>query len=60
MRIAIPMFGMIESLNLGTNSGIALYEVTRQRRACQSPYATRTKRKKRAGPLPTERSRETR
>lgn len=30
--ISIPMFGMIESLNLGTASGIVLYEVTKQRR----------------------------
>lgn len=33
--ISIPMFGMIESLNLGTTSGIVLYEVTKQRRAYQ-------------------------
>ena len=32
MCIGIPMFGMIESLNLGTSSGIVLYEVTKQRR----------------------------
>jgi tRNA (guanosine-2'-O-)-methyltransferase len=31
--INIPMGGIIESLNLGTCSGIVLYEVTRQRRA---------------------------
>lgn len=30
--INIPMYGIIESLNLGTSSGIVLYEVTRQRR----------------------------
>ena len=30
--INIPMHGIIESLNLGTCSGIVLYEVTRQRR----------------------------
>ncbi|MEQ8708610.1 MAG: RNA methyltransferase [Rhodospirillales bacterium] len=34
--VNIPMFGMIESLNLGTTSGIVLYEITRQRRAYQS------------------------
>ena len=27
MCVSIPMFGMIESLNLGTSSGIVLYEV---------------------------------
>ena len=51
--VAIPMFGMVESLNLGTASGIVLYEVTRQRRAYQSRYAKRGKRKERAVPLPT-------
>ena len=34
--INIPMFGMIESLNLATSSGIVLYEVTKQRRAYQA------------------------
>lgn len=33
--ISIPMFGIIESLNLGTTSGIVLYEVTKQRRIYQ-------------------------
>lgn len=32
MCINISMYGMIESLNLGTSSGIVLYEVTKQRR----------------------------
>ena len=32
------MLGMIESLNLGTTSGIVLCEVTRQRRAYQARY----------------------
>jgi tRNA (guanosine-2'-O-)-methyltransferase len=27
------MFGIIESLNLGTCTGIVLYEITKQRRA---------------------------
>ena len=36
--ISIPMFGMIESLNLATTSGIVLYEVTKQRRAYQVQY----------------------
>jgi len=32
MCVNIPMFGIIESLNLGTSSGIVLYEVAKQRR----------------------------
>jgi len=36
--INIPMYGMIESLNLGTSTGIVLYEVTKQRRAYQEKY----------------------
>lgn len=36
--VSIPMFGMIESLNLGTTSGIVLYEITKQRRAYQAKY----------------------
>ncbi|MDH5389185.1 MAG: RNA methyltransferase [Gammaproteobacteria bacterium] len=36
--ISIPMFGMIESLNLGTTSGIVLYEITKQRREYQNKY----------------------
>ena len=55
--IAIPMFGMIESLNLGTSSGIVLYEVTKQRRAYQSQFRKKNMRGKRADPLPTEISR---
>lgn len=51
--VAIPMFGMIESLNLGTSSGIVLYEVTKQRREYQSKYRMRDKRGARANPLPT-------
>lgn len=53
MCVSIPMFGMIESLNLGTSSGIALYEVTKQRRAYQSRYRLRNKRGERETPLPT-------
>lgn len=34
--VNIPMFGIVESLNLGTSSGIVLYEVTKQRRAFQA------------------------
>lgn len=36
--VSIPMFGMIESLNLGTTSGIVLYEITKQRREYQQKY----------------------
>jgi tRNA (guanosine-2'-O-)-methyltransferase len=53
MCVAVPMFGMIESLNLGTCSGIVLYEVAKQRREYQSKYRMRDQRGKRAIPLPT-------
>ena len=56
--VAVPMFGMIESLNLGTSSGIVLYEVTKQRRAYQSEYRRKNRKGKRANPLPTEMPRE--
>ena len=46
MCVSIPMFGMIESLNLGTTSGIVLYEVTKQRREYQRKYRKRNKRVK--------------
>ncbi|WP_241263339.1 TrmH family RNA methyltransferase [Parahaliea mediterranea] len=36
--VSIPMFGIIESLNLGTTTGIVLYEITKQRRAYQEAY----------------------
>lgn len=36
--ISIPMFGLIESLNLATTTGIVLYEVTKQRREYQAKY----------------------
>lgn len=42
--VSIPMFGMIESLNLGTTSGIVLYEITKQRRAYQRKYRKRGQR----------------
>jgi tRNA (guanosine-2'-O-)-methyltransferase len=42
--VNIPMFGMIESLNLGTTSGIVLYEVTKQRREYQSQFKKRDRR----------------
>ena len=38
MCVSIPMFGMIESLNLGTTSGIVLYEITNQRREYQNKH----------------------
>ncbi len=44
MCVSIPMFGMIESLNLGTTSGIVLYEVTKQRREYAKKYRKRNKR----------------
>ena len=45
MCVSIPMFGMIESLNLGTTSGIVLYEVTKQRRDYQSKFKRANKRR---------------
>ncbi|HWV60825.1 MAG TPA: RNA methyltransferase [Sphingopyxis sp.] len=53
MCIAVPMFGMIESLNLGTSSGIVLYEVAKQRREYQSQYRRGRHKGKRGDPLPT-------
>ena len=53
MCVAVPMFGLIESLNLGTCSGIVLYEVTKQRREYQSKYRRSRGQGKRAEPLPT-------
>ena len=58
MCLAIPMFGMIESLNLGTSSGIVLYEVAKQRRAYQSQYRRSRRKGKRQQTLPTELRRE--
>ena len=46
MCISIPMFGMIESLNLGTSTGIVFYEVTKQRRAYQNQYKRSGNRRK--------------
>ena len=48
MCVSIPMFGMIESLNLGTTSGIVLYEVTKQRRDYQNKYKRAKKRRPKA------------
>ena len=42
--VSIPMFGMIESFNLGTTSGIVLYEVTKQRREYMRKYRKRNQR----------------
>ena len=53
MCVCIPMFGMIESLNLGTSSGIVLYEVAKQRREYQSRFRKRDQRGERSNPLPT-------
>lgn len=44
--INIPMHGIIESLNLGTSSGIVLYEITKQRRAFQLRHAEKLRLKK--------------
>jgi tRNA (guanosine-2'-O-)-methyltransferase len=38
MCLNIPMYGIIESLNLATSTGIVLYEVTKQRREFQKKY----------------------
>lgn len=53
MCVCIPMFGMIESFNLGTSSGIVLYEVTKQRRDYQSKFRWRDKKGARSTPLPS-------
>ena len=42
--VNIPMLGMINSLNLGTTSGIVLYEITKQRRAYQRMYKYKNQR----------------
>lgn len=52
MCVSVPMFGMIESLNLATSSGIVLYEVTRQRRAYQSVFSRWDRKGRRETPLP--------
>ena len=38
MCVNIPMYGLVESLNLATTTGIVLYEVTKQRRAYQEQH----------------------
>ena len=44
MCVSIPMLGMIESLNLGTTSGIVLYEITKQRREYMRKYKYKNRR----------------
>lgn len=44
--ISIPMYGIIESLNLGTSSGIVFYEITKQRREFQIDLINKRMRKK--------------
>lgn len=51
--VNIPMYGMIESLNLATNSGIVLYEVTKQRREYASRYRLRAHRGEHSDSHPT-------
>jgi tRNA (guanosine-2'-O-)-methyltransferase len=46
--VNIPMFGIIESLNLGTSSGIVLYEIAKQRRAFQDKLKAKRVAKKAA------------
>jgi len=46
--VNVPMFGIIESLNLGTSSGIVLYEITRQRREFQNKLKAKIAAKKSA------------
>ena len=48
MCVSIPMFGMIESLNLGTTSGIVMYEITKQRREYQNKFKRSGKRRPKA------------
>ena len=44
--INIPMVGIVESLNLGTSSGIVLYEITKQRRIFQDKLRAKIAAKK--------------
>ena len=46
--VNIPMYGIIESLNLGTSSGIVLYEIGKQRRAFQANLRAKIAAKKHA------------
>ncbi len=47
MHQHIPMAGIVESLNLGTSSGIVLYEITKQRRIFQDELRAKISAKKR-------------
>ena len=42
--INIPMYGIIESLNLGTSTGIVMYEITKQRREFKLKKVAKKKR----------------
>ncbi|WP_280525525.1 TrmH family RNA methyltransferase [Acuticoccus sediminis] len=44
LNVTIPMYGMVERLNLGTTTGIVLHEIARQRRDYQSRYTRKNKR----------------
>lgn len=44
--VNIPMVGIIESLNLGTSSGIVLYEIAKQRRVYQDRLRAKVAAKK--------------
>jgi tRNA (guanosine-2'-O-)-methyltransferase len=46
--VNIPMFGIIESLNLGTSSGIVLYEISKQRREFQKELKAKIAAKKKS------------
>ena len=48
--INIPMYGIIQSLNLGTSSGIVLYEITKQRRAFQIAHERKLRSRREGGP----------
>jgi len=50
--VNIPMFGIVESLNLGTSTGIVLYEVTKQRRAFQERHKAKRQANARARKRP--------
>jgi len=46
--VSIPMYGIVESLNLGSSSGIVLYEIGKQRRAFQARLRAKLAAKKTA------------
>jgi len=50
--VSIPMFGIIESLNLGTSTGIVFYEIAKQRR----DYQEKIKRANRKHPKVTNKT----